>query len=132
MHCYMYILNIKAIGFMVSEDFFMFFPSIRKLLTDPLLRVSDRPGQVGPKGTVGTIYAGDHKTLLYTKCINYWPLRKDFLKFLSMRAVDHQGLGQSAPEGSTRSIRHCHILYGFRSFFSIIHVATLIIGCGYF
>ena len=31
-----------------------------------------------PKGTVGKIYAGDHKTLLYTKYINYGPHRKDF------------------------------------------------------
>ena len=66
--------------------------------------------------------------LLYTKCINYLPHRKDFYKFLSMRAVDHKGLGQFAPKGSTRSIRRCHILYGFRRFFSIIHVATLIPG----
>ena len=79
--------------------------------------------KLDPKGTVGTIYAGDHKTLLYTKCINYGPHRKDFLKFLSMRAVDNQGLGQFAPD-----IRHCHILYGFRRVFSIIHVATLIPG----
>ena len=34
-----------------------------------------------------------------------------------MRAVDHKGLGQFAPKGSTRSIRRCHILYGFRRFF---------------
>ena len=41
--------------------------------------------KLDPKGTVGTIYAGDHKTLLYTKCINYGPHRKDILKvfFLS-------------------------------------------------
>ena len=74
--------------------------------------------KLGPKGTVSAIYAGDHKTLLYTKCINYGPHRKFFLKvFLSMRTVDHQGLGQFAPNGSTRRIRPCHILYGFRRFF---------------
>ena len=38
-------------------------------------------------------------------------------KILSMRAVDHKGLGQFTPKGSTRSIRRCHILYGFRRFF---------------
>ena len=60
MQCY--ILNIKATGFMVSEDFLTFFPIINKLITDP-------PGmaKLDPKGTVGTIYAEDHKTLLYTK-----------------------------------------------------------------
>ena len=57
--------------------------------------------KLNPKSMVGTIYAGDHKTLLYTKCINYGPHRKDFYKFLSMRAVDHKGLGQFAPKGST-------------------------------
>ena len=46
----------------------------------------------------------DHKTLLYTKCINYGPHRKDFLKFLSMRAVDNQGLGQFAPKESTQTL----------------------------
>ena len=51
------------------------------------------------KGTVGTIYAGNHKTKLYTKYINNGPHRKYFLKFLSMRDVDHQGLGQFAPKG---------------------------------
>ena len=62
---------------MVSEDFLKFFP-------------------------IGTIYAGDHKTLLYTKYINYRPLRKVFKSFFlykSMRAIDHQGLGQFAPKG---------------------------------
>ena len=68
----------------------------------------------------------------YTKSINYGPHRKDFFKVFVYEAVDTQGLGQFAPKGSTQSIRSCHILYGFRSFFSIIHVATLIAGCGYF
>ena len=98
---------------MVSEDFLMFYPIISRLMTDP-----HGMAKLDPKGTVGTISAGDHKTLLYTKCINYGSHRKDFLKFFSMRAVDHQGLGQFAPKGSTRSIRGCHILYGFRRFFS--------------
>ena len=34
--------------------------------------------KLDPKGTVGTIYAGDYRTLLKTKYINYWPHRKDF------------------------------------------------------
>ena len=60
MHCY--IVNIKATGFMVSEDFLTFFPIIRKLITD-----LHGMAKLDPKGTVGTIYAGDHKTLLHTK-----------------------------------------------------------------
>ena len=76
MHCY--ILNIKAISFMVSEDFLMFFPIIRKLMTDPHCYSMVK---LDPKGTVGRIYAGDHKTLLYTKCINYGPhYKKRFCK----------------------------------------------------
>ena len=59
---------------------------------------------------------------------------KVFLHFKSMRAIDHLGLGQFAPKGldwqdfKWGSTRHCHILniYGFRFFFSIIHVAILI------
>ena len=55
------------------------------------------------KGTVGTIYAGDHKTLPYTKYINYGHHREDFLKcflyYKAMRAVDRQRLGQFAPKG---------------------------------
>ena len=31
-----------------------------------------------PQGMVGTIYAGDHNALLYTKYINNGPHRKDF------------------------------------------------------
>ena len=50
-----------------------FFPIIRKLITDP-----QGMTKLDPKGTVGTIYAGDHKTLLETKYINYGPHRKDF------------------------------------------------------
>ena len=37
--------------------------------------------KLDPKGTVGTIYAGDHKTLLETKYKNYGPHRNDFLSF---------------------------------------------------
>ena len=50
-----YILNIKAICYMVSEDF---FPNH---LTDP-----QGTTKLVHKGAVGTIYAGDHKALLYT------------------------------------------------------------------
>ena len=81
------------------RSFLMCFPIIRKLMTDP-----HDMAKLEPKGRVGMIYAGDHKTLLYAKCINYGPHRKFFLKFLSMRAVDHKGLGQFAPKGSTWSI----------------------------
>ena len=66
--------NIKAIGLMVSEDFLKFFPIIKKLMTD-----SQGIAKLDPKGMVGTIYAGDHKTLLYTKyIINYGPHKKVF------------------------------------------------------
>ena len=34
--------------------------------------------KLDPKGTVGTIYAGDLKTLLYTKYTNYGSHRKVF------------------------------------------------------
>ena len=53
-------------------------------------------GKLDPRGTVGMIYAGDHKTLLYTKYINYGPHRKKILKVFFF--VDHQGLGQFAPK----------------------------------
>ena len=45
---------------------------------------NDRPswhGKVDPKGTVDTIYGGDHKKLLYTKCINYGSHRIFFKSF---------------------------------------------------
>ena len=71
MHCY--ILHIKAIGLMVSKDFLKFFPIKRKLLTGPQSKA-----KLDPKGTVVTIYARDHMTLLYTKYINYGPHRKYF------------------------------------------------------
>ena len=57
MHCYK--LNIKAIGFMVSEYCLMLNRIIRKLMTDP-----HGMAKLDPRGMVGTIYAGDHKTLL--------------------------------------------------------------------
>ena len=60
MHCY--IPNIKATDFKVSEEFLTFFAIIGKLITDP-----HDMAKLDPKGTVGMIYAGDHKTLLYTK-----------------------------------------------------------------
>ena len=70
MRCY--ILNIKAIGFMVSEDFFKFSPFIRKLMTDV-----QGIAKLEPKTMIGTIYAGNHKTLLDTKYIHDGPHRKD-------------------------------------------------------
>ena len=40
---------------------------------------NDRPSwQLAKLDPKGTFYAGDHKTLLYTKYINYGPHRKDF------------------------------------------------------
>ena len=50
-----------------------FSPNKRKLMTDPQGMV-----KLDPKGKFGTIYAGNHKTLLETKYINYGPHRKDF------------------------------------------------------
>ena len=44
-------------------------------------------------------------------------IEKIFIIFLSMRVVDLKGLGQFALQGSTRSFRRCHILYGFRIFY---------------
>ena len=38
-------------------------------------------GKLDPGGTVGMIYAGDHKTLLNTKYINYGPHRKKITSF---------------------------------------------------
>ena len=58
---------------MVSEDFLKFFTIIRKLTTDP-----QGMAKLDPKGMADTLYAGNHKTLLYTKYINYGPDRKDF------------------------------------------------------
>ena len=58
--------------------------------------------KLDPKGTVGTIYAGDHKTLLYTKCINYGPHRKDFLKFLSLKLLITRGLASLHPRRAPR------------------------------
>ena len=58
--------------------------------------------KLDPKSMVGTIYAGDHKTLLYTKYIQYGPHRKDFFFFFhykSMRAIDHQGFASLHPIG---------------------------------
>ena len=58
---------------MVSEDFFNFLPIIRKQMTDP-----QGMAKFDPKSMDGMIYGGDHKTLLYIKCINYGPHKKDF------------------------------------------------------
>ena len=68
MHCY--IINVKVIGFMVSEHFLKIFPiiTLRTLMTDP-----QSMAKLDPKDTVARF-----KTLLYTKYINYGPHRKDF------------------------------------------------------
>ena len=42
-------------------------------MTDPQGMV-----KLDPKGKFGTIYTGDHKTLLETKYLNYGPHWKDF------------------------------------------------------
>ena len=55
------------------RNFLKFFPIIRKLMTDP-----QGMAKLDPKSMVGMIYAGGHKTLLYTKYINHGPHRKDF------------------------------------------------------
>ena len=81
-HCALLQLNIKATGFMVSEDFLKVFPYYKE--------ANDRPsghGQVESQGHVGMIYAGDQKTLIYTKYINYWPHRKDFHIFFSITSL---------------------------------------------
>ena len=55
-----------------------FFPGER--MGRPILSPGKKltGGKFRPVTTVGMIYAGDHNTLLYTKCINYRPHRKDF------------------------------------------------------
>ena len=67
-------IKYKSYWFHGFERFFKFFPIKRKLLTGPQSKA-----KLDPKGTVVTIYARDHKTLLYTKYINYGPHRKYFL-----------------------------------------------------
>ena len=67
------LLHTKSYLLHGFKRFFKFFPIIRKLMTDP-----QGMAKLDPKGTVGTIYAGDHRTLLYTKYINYGPHREDF------------------------------------------------------
>ena len=81
---WIYVVSHYALLHTKYKSYWLYgFPIIRKLMTDP-----HGMAKLDPKGMVGTIYAGDHKTLLYTKCINYGPHRKDFKKILSMRAVD--------------------------------------------
>ena len=63
---------------MVSEDFFSVFPHYK----DP-----QGTAKLNPNGHIGTIYAGDQKTLLYTKYINYGPHRKDFYSFFSITSL---------------------------------------------
>ena len=58
MHCY--ILNIVAVGFIVSENFFFKF-----------MEANDLQGvaHLNPKDMVGQIYLGDYQTLLDAKYI---------------------------------------------------------------
>ena len=65
-----YIINVKAIRVMVSEDFFKDFPH------NNFKEVNDRPlehGQVGPQRHSCTI-----QNIAYTKYINYGPYIKYF------------------------------------------------------
>ena len=62
MHCY--ILNIVAVGFMVSEKIFLKFMEAN----DP-----QDMAHLNHKDMVGKIYLRDHKTLLYTKYISCVP-----------------------------------------------------------
>ena len=73
-------LNIKATGFMVSEDFFSVFPHYKDHLG---------MAKLNPKGHVGTIYARDQKTLLYNKYINYGSHRKDFYIFFPLQVFEN-------------------------------------------
>ena len=43
------------------QRFLKFFPIIRQIIRDP-----QGMAKLDPKGTVGTIYAGNHKIVLYT------------------------------------------------------------------
>ena len=62
------LLNTKYKSYWLHgfKRFFLkkFFSIIRKLKTDPQCMT-----KLDPMGTVGTIYAGDHKTSIYTKYI---------------------------------------------------------------
>ena len=60
MHCY--ILNILAVGFMVSEVFLSYSPLYGKSM-----EANDLQGvaNLGPRSMVGMIYVGVHPTLLY-------------------------------------------------------------------
>ena len=59
-----YILNIVAVGFMVSEKFILKFMEPN----DP-----HDMAHLKHKYMIGKIYLGDHKTLLYTKYISCGP-----------------------------------------------------------
>ena len=58
-----------------------------------------------PRGLIGRIYVGDHKTLLYTKYMSSGPhgfREEDFLRFSHykcMVANDPRGCGQFGPKG---------------------------------
>ena len=67
---------------MVSEEK-IFFHYILELMT-PLGLKSIGMASLDPRGLIGRIYVGDHKTLLYTKYISSGPhgfREEDFLSF---------------------------------------------------
>ena len=57
---------------------------------------------LGPRGLIGRVYVGDHKTLLHTKYISSGPhgFREDFFSFShfkSMGANDPRGVASLDP-----------------------------------
>ena len=60
---------------------------------------------LGPRGLIGRIYVGDHKTLLHTKYVSCGPhgfREEDFLSFFyykSLWAKDPRGVASLGPRG---------------------------------
>ena len=73
----LYILNIKAVGLIVSEIYGFFSHYKSKRVIDPQGMAS-----LNSWGLIGMIYVVEHYILLYTKYI--WFQRR-FLKFLSQK-----------------------------------------------
>ena len=77
--------NIKALGLMVSEKkiFLRFFPIIS--LCRPM--TPRGMANLDPRGMIGRIYEGYHKTLLHTKHIGFRPCgfrEEDFFVFFPL------------------------------------------------
>ena len=82
---------------MVSEKNFLFFPLCLWEFTIPCGVTS-----LEPRGLIGRIYVGDHKTLLYTSCGPHGFREEDFLSFShykSMGANEPQGVASLSPRG---------------------------------